>query len=236
MVSDSSGRDGPDAHVHQVGGGASDDARDADWDADWDAIAIAPDALVTLICRHAGRVSAADLIAAGYDDATIAGWVDERVLRREPDDGRYALDSPDVYVDVLIQALWELPEGIIGHLSALEYHGLSVAWLQQVDVAVRRPPPSASARIHPFLVPESLWGYGVERIVPSLPGDVDIPMYTPAVAMAQVLRDPDWDFETAADALSGYLGIRGSADAALCEAATRYGVMEQLDLLLRARG
>jgi hypothetical protein len=238
MASDSSGRDGPDATGHQAGGGAPDDARDAPSDASdaSDAIAIAPDALVTLICRHAGRVSAAELHAAGYNDATIAAWVEEEVLRHDSVDGRYALDSPDVYVDVLIQALWEIPEGIIGHLSTLEYHGMSVAWLWQVDVAVQRSPASTSVRVRPFLVPEHLWRYGVEQIVPSLPGTIAIPMYTPAVAMAQVLRDPDWDVETAADALSGYFGMRGSADAALAEAAARYGVMDQLDLLLRALG
>jgi hypothetical protein len=195
--------------------------------------AIAPDALVTLICSHSGHVTLEDLRAAGFTDALIDAWEHQAVLTGDPSGG-YQLASPDVYVDWLIQALWELPAGIIGHLTALEYHGLSVAWLRQVDVGVRRPPPpTVPARVRPFPVPEALWDFGVEHVIPALPGTITIPMYTPAVALAQVLADLSVDLESASDASARYLSERGM-DVALQEAAACYGVTEGLQRLVRA--
>ena len=197
------------------------------------ATAIAPDALVTLICHHSGRVTREELHAAGFADALIDAWEHQAVVTRDPS-GRFQLASPDVYVDWLIQAHWDIPDGIIGHLTALEYHGLSVAWLRQVDVGVRRLPlPSASARVSPFHVPEALWDFGVEHVTPTLPGAVTILMYAPAVALAQVLADHNVDLESATDALARYLSEH-EVDGALREAATCYAVSERLQQFVRA--
>jgi hypothetical protein len=142
----------------------------------------------------------------------------------------YRLVDPDVYIDWLIQALWLVPDGIIGHLTALEYHGISVAWLRAVDVGVCHPQP-AMEQIHLFQVPAPLWQYGVTEVYPSLPGAIAIPMYSPPVALAQVLADPACDLESAADALIRYVGEHG-IDPSLHAAADRYGVSERLKDLL----
>lgn len=186
----------------------------------------APDELILLICQHRGTLTHAQLLVAGFRDSTITTWLQQGVLVQTLAH-HYELAEPDVYIDWLLQALWHVPDGIIGHLTALEYYGISVAWIREVDIGVQHP-PVPMARIHQFEVPTTLWQYGVTTIYPSLPGPIAVPMYTPPVALAQVLADPTCDIESAADAVQRYISEYG-LDEDLHEAAVRYGIWERLN-------
>jgi hypothetical protein len=199
----------------------------------------APDELVAVVCASNGLVPRARLRAQGFANDLITAWIRTGVLA-EADGDHLRLASPDVYIDPLIQALWRVPDGVIGGLAALEYYGLSTVWAPEIQIAIGAPralEPSlpgalAGAAIHPLVVPGDLARYGVDHVLPSLPGSVAIAMYTPAVALAQVLADQDCDEETVDDAVARYVGLHGLSTAER-EAARRYGVADRLERLAR---
>lgn len=191
----------------------------------------APDALIQLIADHSGHATTQQLKTAGFAGDVVQAWVRRGMLERDSS-GSYRLAEPEVYIDWLILALWDLPQGtqgIVGGVTALEYYGASVAWVNRVDVGIRQGTqlPPASARLRPFVIPENLWGYGAEIVTPSLPGNVAIPMYSLPVALVQTLRDPTYDLDTVTDAVMRYLSIRGE-DEALRDAVSRYDVEHRL--------
>ncbi len=69
------------------------------------------------------------------------------------------------------------------------------------------------------------------QVYPAQPGDVAVTMYTPAVAVAQTLADPYYMEETREDCVNTYVQDYG-LDAALLEAAARYGVEAKLQALI----
>ena len=218
-------------------------------------VPFAPDALIEVICAHRGALAWADLRHAGYPTRTIRAWLEAGMLWQDAS-GAYRLAEPEIYIDELILALWTLPEEApvtIGGLTALEYHGYSVANVTWVDVALPTPfpphdvaptraateivtEPGADAAsdaeqllptpplpLHPFHLPADLWAYGREAVTPGLPGTVAVPMYHPAVALAQILADPTMDLDSLTDATLRYTGYRGEDDA-LHAALRRYNV------------
>ena len=81
--------------------------------------------------------------------------------------------------------------------------------------------------LRPFHLPRDLWAFGRTTVTPGLPGTIAIPMYSPAVALAQALADPTMDLDSLTDALLRYLGQWGE-DEALQTAVRRYDVVRQL--------
>lgn len=199
---------------------------------------VASDDLVALVCASNGLVPRGEALAHGFTAQQIAEWLQNGVLTEVGGD-QLRLTSPDVYIDPLIQALWLVPDGVIGGLTALEYYGLSTVWAPDIQIAVSAPRPLeplprslSSSAIRPLVLPSDLFLYGIERVVPSLPGSVTIAMYSPAVALAQILADQDCDEDTLNDAVVRYLGVRGLSSEERA-AAERYGVAARLERLTR---
>jgi len=216
----------------------------------------APDTLIDLVCERRGHISDNDLRRAGFTAQTIQGWLGEHLLVQAATQAAtvageaargathwYHLAEPDLYIDGLILALWEVPAATpvtIGRLTALEYYGLSVAAVDWVDLAVPgdAPLPVTAPRtairgeplpleLRLFQLPRDLWTFGRTTVMPGLPGSVAIPIYRPAVALAQALADPTMDPDSLTDALLRYLGQWGE-DAALQTAVRRYDVERRL--------
>lgn len=196
----------------------------------------ADERLIGVLVRHHGIVDDAQLRAAGYAPAEIRRLLADRVLvPAEP--GSYVFPDPALYIDSLVLIQWRLPEGIFGGRTALIFHDLSVVWPAQFDVCV---PAELLDRVHArvpedlgvraFTLPEDLRTYGATHVYPEQPGDVPVAMYTPAVAVAQTLADPYYMEETREDCVNTYIQDYG-LDAALLEAAARYGVDAKLQAL-----
>lgn len=200
--------------------------------------------LVGVLVEHHGAVTAAHLQDAGYDQDAIQCLVTDNVLTRTPD-GRYAFPDPTLYIDLPVLIQWRLPDGIFGARTALVFYNLTDALPMQFDVCVperllvldRTHAGADDAVIpydmgvHPFSLPEPLRTYGVTEVYPAQPGDVPVAMYQPAVAVVQTLADPYYTAEIQKDCVSEYVQAYG-VDAALREAAARYGVEHQLQELI----
>jgi hypothetical protein len=187
--------------------------------------------LIDLIIAHQGVISETQLLEAGYTSDQIQNLCKKRVLTRRlftgKRDGRYTLTHLPVFVDGLVLTQWAVPEGIIGRLSALIFHGSSVANPMQVDVCV---PPGWKSHlprtfgVRPFVLPPALREYGAMTVYPSPPETVPIAMYTPAVALAQTLADEEEYEEYKQDAFWMYRHFLKGDERAPQEAAERYQI------------
>jgi hypothetical protein len=193
--------------------------------------------LVEVLVRHHGVVDASQLQAADYSPAEIRHLLADRVLV-PAETGSYVFPDPALYIDMLVLVQWRLPEGIFGGRTALVFHDLSVVWPVQFDVCVPadlldhvRAEVPQDLGVRAFTLPEDLRTYGVTPVYPAQPGDVAVAMYTPAVAVAQTLADPYYMEETREDCVNTYVQDYG-LDAALLEAAARYGVEAKLQALI----
>jgi hypothetical protein len=129
-------------------------------------------------------------------------------------------------VDGLVLAQWAVPEGIIGKLSALVFHELSVALPKVVDISLPHGWTGTlplELGIRPFAVPTALRGYGVMTGYPTPPGTVPVQIYSPTVALAQVWADPVLSEETKLDGLMMYRAFQDEENR-LQEAFERYGL------------
>jgi hypothetical protein len=193
--------------------------------------------LVKVVVHHHGAVDEVQLRAAGYSPAEVRRLLADHVL--VPDAaGGYVFPDPGLYIDSLVVIQWRLPEGIFGGRTALIFHDLSVVWPVQFDVCVPadllddiRAEVPQDLGVRAFTLPEDLRTYGVTQVYPAQPGDVAVTMYTPAVAVAQTLADPYYMEETREDCVNTYVQDYG-LDAALLEAAARYGVEAKLQALI----
>lgn len=189
-------------------------------------LALPPAELIDLVLEHQGTVTREELLHR-YSQSAIEGWLQEQVL--VPQGERFTLGQLTAYVDGLVLAQWAVPEGIIGKVSALVFHELSVELPRVIDMSL---PPDwqgmlpADLGIRPFVVAPALREYGVMIMYPTPPGSEPVRMYTPAVALAQVWADPAIPEETREDALMMYrafideeAGARALQDAFRC-----YGV------------
>lgn len=196
--------------------------------------------LVGVLVQHHGIVDEAQLRTAGYALAEVRQLLVDRVL--VPADagraGKYVFPDPALYIDSLVLIQWRLPAGIFGGRTALIFHDLSVVWPVAIDVCV---PADLLDHVHatmphefgvrPFTLSKDLRTYGVTQVYPAQPGDVAVAMYAPAVAVAQTLADPYYMEETREDCVNTYVQDYG-LDAALHEAAARYGVGTKLQSLI----
>jgi hypothetical protein len=196
--------------------------------------------LVEVLVQHHGVVDEGQLQAAGYSPAEIRRLVADRVL--VPADagggGSFVFPDPALYIDMLVLNQWRLPEGIFGGRTALVFHDLTVTLPKEFDVCVPADRLDHICAVVPqdlgvraFTLPEDLRTYGVTQVYPAQPGDVAVAMYAPAVAVAQTLADPYYMEETREDCVNTYVQDYG-LDAALREAAERYGVGARLQALI----
>ncbi len=139
----------------------------------------------------------------------------------------YELTHPLVDIDALVLAYWAVPTGIFGGLTALVYRGLSLAPLVAFDIFVTEgtsvPARVADMPLRRHALPAHLLHEGVAPLTPSLPGTVAVPMFAPAVAVAQVVADPTLADEDREDAVLEYLATY-SNDAALADALRLYAI------------
>jgi hypothetical protein len=187
--------------------------------------------LIDLVITHQGAITETHLLEAGYSADQIQVLCKKHVLTKRlftgKRDGRYTLSLLSVFVDGLVLTQWAIPEGIIGRLSALIFHGSSVANPKQVDVCVPpgwKSPLPRTFGVRPFVLLPELREYGVMTVYPSPPETVPIAMYTPAVALAQTLADEDEYEEYKQDAFWMYRHFLKGDERALQEAAERYQI------------
>lgn len=187
--------------------------------------------LIDLIIEHQGAVTQAQLLAAGYTADQIQDLWKKRILTRRlwtgKHDGRYTLTDLFAFVDGLVFTQWAVPEGIIGRLSAISFHDLTVAFPMWTDVCVPpgwKSPLPRNFALRPFVLPPELRDYGVMTVYPSLPGDVPITIYSPAVALVQMLADEGEYEEYKQDALWMYRHFYKKDERELQEAAARYQI------------
>lgn len=180
--------------------------------------------LIDLVVEHQGIVSYRALLQR-FPRAEVERWIQERVLIPQGM-GQYTLHQLEAYVDGLVLCQWAVPGGVVGKLSALVFHGLSVALPKLVDMVL---PPDWQGNlppdlgIRPFEVPAALRDYGVMEVFPTPPGTAPVKMYSPAVALAQVWADQRMLEEPKLDGLMMYQAFLND-EAALQEAFDRYGV------------
>jgi hypothetical protein len=213
----------------------------------------ADDPLVELVARYQGAVTKEQLCVAGYTESTIQHLLDERVLIALGNDSSLlGFPDPTLYYDALVLVHWQLPDAVFGGLTALERYHLTVALPNQLVAyvpadtlahlltrftpVVAGPPqtvevPTGTAAtgldVRLLTLPLHLARYGIQQFAPEQPGTVSVAMYTPAVALAQALADPDAPAEWQQDAVSGYLNAFGR-NAALDDAVQRYAVLPVL--------
>ncbi len=167
-------------------------------------LALPPAELIDWVLEHQGTVTREELLHH-YSQPAIEGWLQEQVLI--PQGERFTLGQLTAYVDGLVLAQWAVPEGIIGKVSALVFHELSVELPRVIDMSL---PPDwqgilpADLGIRPFVVAPTLREYGVMTVYPTPPGSEPVRMYTPAVALAQIWADIAIPDETREDALMMY--------------------------------
>lgn len=186
--------------------------------------------LLRVIVQGQGAATAAQMQAAGIDEQDLHRLVGEQVLMEEPPH-RFTLADPLVDIDVLVFAHWAVPQGVFGGLTALVSHHLSVAQLVALDIYLpassAAPVAVAGIPLHPRMLSPELWSFGVTSLMPALPGEVAVPVYTPAVAVAQVLSATDIALEDCQDTVLTYLAYFGR-DPALHEAISQYHLTMQL--------
>lgn len=185
------------------------------------------DTLINLTCHHQGVVTQTLLSEAGFDRVQVQQWCKQHILS-QIDQERYQLheDVISIYVDGIVQMQWAVPEGIFGRTTALIYHHLTVAQPYIWDICVPAEWSGAlpsGVNIQLFTLPPSLHHYGVTTIYPRLPGGVPVAIYSPAVAVMQVLLDENADPRVQKECVWMYRGFRGDEEA-LQEAAARYQV------------
>jgi hypothetical protein len=192
---------------------------------------IPDEALIDLIIEHQGAVTEAQLLEAGYTADQIQDLWKKRVLTRRlwtgKRDGRYTLTNVFAFVDGLVLTHWAAPEGIIGRLSALVFHELTVALPIWIDVYVPpgwKSPLPRNFGLRPFVLPPELRDYGVMTVYPSPPETVPIAMYSPAVALVQMLADEEGYEEFKQEALWMYRHFYEKDERELQEAAERYQI------------
>lgn len=188
-------------------------------------IALPDQTLLDLVIQHHGVVTQTQLRAAGYSPARIRQLCREQVLA--PQGEGYTLEHLTAFFDGLILVQWAIPDAIIGKVSAMVFHGLSVANPMVVDVCLPedwRGTLPDDLGIRPFHLPAEVREYGVEVGYPSPPGDIPVKVYAPAVALTQVLADPRIPAETKQDCQYMYAAFGGDAGA-LQEAQQRYSII-----------
>jgi hypothetical protein len=182
--------------------------------------------MLQLISQKQGVISATQLQAGGITPQDLHLLLDEHVLREETPD-RYVLAEPLVDIDALVLAHWAVPQGVFGGLTALVYHALSVAQLVAFDVFVPDgvvvPPIVADMPLRRHVLSHDLLSFGVAPLTPSLPGTVAVPLFSPAIAVAQVVADLSLMEEDRMDAICEYLAQFGR-DPALAVALHRYEI------------
>lgn len=189
-------------------------------------LTLPPAGLIDFVLERQGVVTREELLHR-YTQPTIEHWLQEQVL--VPRGEGFTLSQLTAFVDGLVLAQWAVPEGIIGKVSALVFHELSVELPTTIDLCLPgdwHGTLPADLGIQPFVVTPNLREYGVITVYPTPPGSVPVRIYTPAVALAQVWADPAVLEETRVDALMMYHAfVEGAAGArALREAFHRYGV------------
>ena len=180
--------------------------------------------LIDLVIQHRGEVTQEALQAAGYSQTEIRQLCREQVL--VPRGAGYTLENLTAFVDGLVLVQWAVPTGIIGKVSALVQHEISVALAHTIDLCVPADWQGtfpADLGIRPFVLEPDLREYGVVTVYPTPPGTVPITMYAPAVALAQAWADPTISEETKEDGLLMYQAFLEDARA-LQEAFDRYGL------------
>lgn len=187
-------------------------------------VALPTDDLIEVVVQHQGIVSREQLLQH-FSRAAVERWIQMQVLIPQ-EVGQYTLHQLSAYVDGLVLCQWAVPGGVIGKLSALVFHGLSVALPKMVDMVLPEDwqgvfPPDLGIR--PFEVPAALRDYGVTEVFPTPPGTAPVKMYTPAVALAQVWADPRMLEEPKLDGLMMYQAFLDD-EADLQEAFARYGL------------
>ncbi len=165
-----------------------------------------PQVLLDLVTANQGVVTQAQLQAAGYPLAQVRRLCREHVLTRDGA-GRYRLANELGCFDGRVLLQWAVPGGILAARTALIYHELSLALPREADVCV---PADWSGevplgfRVHVLRLPPDLRDYGVMTVYPDPPGTVRVAMYSPAVAVAQVLSDEYYSQELQDEALWMY--------------------------------
>ena len=195
------------------------------------------DQVLPILIQGQGRATTAQLQSQGITAQELDPLVAHQVLAKSAPD-TYILSEPLVDIDVLVLAHWAVPSAIVGGLTALVYRSFSVAQLVALDLfvldGVAIPDRIGDMAVRRHVLPPQLLAYGVTSLTPSLPGSVAVPMFTPAIALAQILSDAITPEETCQDAVLAYLA-EYDRDQNLTDALSRYGVTPtRIDQLVAA--
>lgn len=167
------------------------------------------DQLIELLSHYHGVATQQQLLLGGLDAVGIHRFCEDGVLVQAKDGFRLAEELEGVFFDGLVLLQWAIPEGVVGGLTAVSYHDLTVALPGKPDVYVperwRGIVPAAVEPVHLVRLPPALFEYGLITVYPDAPGTAPVRMYAPEVAIAQALSDPSLDREAQEECVPTYV-------------------------------